>query len=210
MIVHHAPIVLASRSPRRKELLETAGIQFSIEASRVRESDFPRMPPEQYVAALARAKAADISQNHPRAWVIGADCVVFAKGRILEKPESVSAARQMMRLLGGASHFVFTGYCITCRHQNVTVANTVKTEVVFKPLTDAEIEWYIETPEPYDKAGGYAIQGLGGFMVKRIIGSYTNVVGLPLCEVLEDLTRLGVIERRPGIRMERAVGENQS
>jgi septum formation protein len=199
MIVHHSPIILASKSPRRKELLEDAGIHFSIEPSRVRESDFPSLTPERYAETLARAKAADIADRHPDTWVIGADSIVYIDETILEKPESVSDAREMIRRLSGRSHFVFTGYCLICRKRAAIFAETVRTEVIFKSLSDAEIEWYIHTEEPYDKAGGYAIQGLGSFMVKSIIGSYTNVVGLPLCEVLDHLTRMGVIDRRAAV-----------
>ena len=196
MIVHHAPIILASESPRRRQLLEEAGIRFSIEPSSIRESDFQAMPPEKYTKTLARAKAAEAADRHPDAWVIGADCIVFIHDTILEKPESVAEARRMIHRLSGMSHFVFTGYSIVCRNQSALFTDVVQTEVMFKPLTDAEIEWYIHTEEPYDKAGGYAIQGLGSFMVKGIIGSYTNVVGLPLCEILDHLSRMGVIERQ--------------
>lgn len=208
MIVHHQPIILASHSPRRKQLLEEAGIRFSIAPSRVRESDFPAMPPEEYADTLARAKAADVADRHPDAWVIGADSIVYIDDTILEKPESIRAAREMIQRLSGRSHFVFTGYCLVCRNQKVLFSEVVRTEVTFKALSPEEIEWYIHTEEPYDKAGGYAIQGLGSFMAKGIIGSYTNVVGLPLCEVLDHLTRLGVIERQSTCdRLRAAAGE---
>jgi len=99
----------------------------------------------------------------------------------------------MLARLSGRPHFVYTGYAIVCHHQQVQLADTVKTEVQFKHLSSDEIDWYIQTGEPVDKAGAYAIQGLGSLLIRRINGSYTNVVGLPVCEVIESLIGLGVV-----------------
>lgn len=195
-IIHHSPIVLASKSPRRRRLLESAGIKFSIQPSSVQEKDFLLLSPENYVRTLAEAKARDVADKNPESFVIGADSIVLINDAILEKPGSIAHARQMIQQLSGNSHIVLTGYSIICKNKTTIFSDVVKTEVIFKKLSDEEIEWYIHTKEPYDKAGGYAIQGLGSFMVKAIHGSYTNVVGLPVCEVLDRLYSLGVISRK--------------
>jgi septum formation protein len=190
------PIILASQSPRRRRLLEAAGLIFKVIPSQVQEEDFEAVDPAAYAKRLAEAKAGDVAERHPESWVIGADSIVLIDGQILEKPASTSDARRMMELLSGKTHQVLTGYAIVLAGDAHAFSDVETTEVTFKPLTDEEIEWYIQTPEPYDKAGGYAIQGLGSFMVKQIKGSYTNVVGLPVCEVLDQLYRLGVISRQ--------------
>lgn len=190
------PIILASQSPRRRRLLEAAGLVFRVIPSQIREEDFEARDPAAYARILAEAKARDVAETHPDSWVIGADSIVLIDGQILEKPASISDARRMMGLLSGKTHQVLTGYAIHHAGDAHAFSDVAITEVTFKPLTEEEIEWYTQTPEPYDKAGGYAIQGLGSFMVKRINGSYTNVVGLPVCEVLDQLYRLGVISRQ--------------
>jgi len=190
------PIILASQSPRRRRLLEAAGLSFRVIPSQVQEENFEAADPEAYAKTLAQAKAKDVAEKHPESWVIGADSIVLIDGKILEKPSSISDARRMMALLSGKTHQVLTGYAINHAGDAHAFSDVEITEVAFKTLTDEEIEWYIQTPEPYDKAGGYAIQGLGSFMVKQIKGSYTNVVGLPVCEVLDQLYRLGVISRQ--------------
>ena len=202
-----APIILASQSPRRRRLLEAAGLTFQVIPSQVREEDFEAQHPETYARILAEAKADDVAEKHPESWIIGADSIVVIDGQILEKPASTSDARRMMGLLSGKTHLVLTGYAIHHAGDAQGFSDVEITEVTFKPLTDEEIEWYIQTPEPYDKAGGYAIQGLGSFMVKQIKGSYTNVVGLPVCEVLDQLYRLGVISRQSlGLNRNAAAG----
>jgi len=194
-IIHNFPIILASKSPRRRRLLQNAGIEFTVVPSRVREGDFLFLTPENYVRTLAEAKAREVSQNNPDCWVIGADSIVVINDTILEKPASIPDARKMIRQLSGNAHIVLTGYSIICKSRSHLFTDAVQTEVIFKKLTGEEIEWYIHTDEPYDKAGGYAIQGLGSFMIKKIIGSYTNVVGLPVCEVLDHLYHREVISR---------------
>jgi len=196
MIICNFPIILASKSPRRRRLLENAGIEFSVVPGSVREQDFLFLKPENYARTLAEAKARDVAQKHPDAWVIGADSIVLINDTILEKPDSILHARRMIRQLSGNTHRVLTGYSIICQDKAHIFTDFVSTEVIFKQLTDEEIEWYIHTNEPYDKAGGYAIQGLGSFMIKGIIGSYSNVVGLPVCEVIDHLYRQAVISRK--------------
>ncbi len=194
MIKHiNPPLILASQSPRRKELLEQAGLTFTVVPSDINEDDVTLTEPSHYARYLAEAKALDISARFPDNWVLGADTIVVAGQRILGKPSSVDEARNMLRLLSGCTHDVLTGYCLILKNRGIAISETVRTQVLFKTLTDEEITWYVNTPEPYDKAGAYAIQGLGTFLVKRIEGSYTNVVGLPVCEVIETLTAEGAL-----------------
>ena len=186
-------LILASKSPRRRYLLEQAGLSFSVIPSDIDETAIPLSPPEIYVKVLSEAKAESIAKKYPEKWVIGADTIVLKDGVVLGKPGSIDEARSMLKKLSGEIHQVFTGYSILCKSKNRIFSETVQTEVLFKNLTDEEIEWYIHTKEPFDKAGAYAIQGLGTFLVKRINGSYTNVVGLPVCEVIEFLIKEGVV-----------------
>ena len=186
-------LILASKSARRRYLLKQAGLSFSVIPSGFDESSVPVTNPDNYVKVLAELKAKDISGRYPESWVIGADTVVVIGDQILGKPASRPDAREMLRSLSGQTHLVLTGYCICCKAKNRLFSETIKTEVLFKNLTDEEVEWYIHTKEPFDKAGAYAIQGLGTFLVKSINGSYTNVVGLPVCEVIEILIKEGVM-----------------
>lgn len=197
----HDRIILASASPRRRDLLKTAGLRFDIIPSRIEEDVFgvsDASDPGEYVRTLAVAKAGDVAESNPDAWVIGADSIVLIEDRILEKPVSVDDARRMLNLLRGNTHQVFTGFAICRRSAGFLHSDVIVTDVIFKSLSDSEIEWYIHTPEPYDKAGAYAIQEVGSFMVRSIKGSYTNVVGLPVCEVIDCLTRQGALDRRVG------------
>jgi len=186
-------LILASQSPRRKYLLKQAGLQFKVIPSQVDESTVPMTSPESYVKILAEQKAQDIARQYPDNYVIGADTIVLMDGTILGKPKSRDEARHMLARLSGKTHQVLTGFAVCCTARSYRYSDTVKTDVRFKTLAPEEIEWYIHTPEPFDKAGAYAIQGLGTILVKSISGSYTNVVGLPVCEVMELLLREGVI-----------------
>ncbi len=192
--IQNTPIILASRSPRRNELLKQAGLDFSVIPSPVEENFRPNPDPSAHVLSLAQEKALWVSSRHPESWVIGADTIVFLNGAILEKPESRAAAESMLRSLSGTTHIVFTGYALVRESTGRAFCDTVQTEVTFKLLTEAEIAWYASTPEPYDKAGAYAIQGLGTFLVERIHGSYTCVVGLPVCEIMDFFIREKVIQ----------------
>jgi septum formation protein len=195
-ILQNSPhLILASKSPRRSYLLEQAGLEFEVIPSDFDESSVALIEPADYVKKLAREKALSIARAYPQSWVIGADTVVLINGTILGKPKSDAQARQMLKTLSGATHRVLSGYSIQCQAQNHIFSEALSTEVCFKKLSEAEITWYIGTREPFDKAGAYAIQGLGTFIVKSIKGSYTNVVGLPVCEVLEHLISAGVVNR---------------
>ena len=186
-------LILASSSPRRRYLLKQAGLEFEVIPSRFDESSVAAASPVAYAKELAEKKAEEISDKYPESWVIGADTIVLIDGLILGKPEDRDHARQMLHRLSGQTHQVVTGYCIRCKSAGKCISDTTQTDVQFKVLSTQEIEWYIHTSEPFDKAGAYAIQGLGTFLVKTINGSYTNVVGLPVCEVIECLIQEGVV-----------------
>jgi septum formation protein len=190
---NHSRLILASASPRRRRLLEQVGLTFEIMESRIEESLLVSGAPKDCVLRIAEAKAGDIACVHPEAWIIGADTAVVIDDRILGKPVGMDQARDMLTRLSGRTHQVHTGYAILCRSRNFLKSAVVTTKVEFKTLSSEEIEWYLHTDEPFDKAGAYAIQGIGTFLVKRINGSYSNVVGLPVCEVIEELTRVGVV-----------------
>ncbi|MBF0225539.1 MAG: septum formation inhibitor Maf [Desulfobacterales bacterium] len=187
------PIILASQSPRRKSLLLEAGLNFSIIPSNVDEYKLEKCEPEKYVKILAEAKAQDIAKQNPGSWVIGADTIVLINNDILGKPSSKEDAYSMLKRLSGNSHKVLTGFCICCMDRNRLYAETVTSNVIFKNLTETEINWYLETGEPFDKAGAYAVQGLGSFFIKKINGSYTNVVGLPICELMDFLIKENIV-----------------
>ena len=192
--VNNSRLILASKSPRRRYLLEQAGLVFSVIPSNLDENSIPLSSPKSYVRRLAEAKAKNVSVRYTDSWVIGADTMVFIDDTMLGKPGSQSEARKMLRRLSGRSHQVLTGYCICCQTADRLFSETVVTEVFVKELTELQIDWYINSGEPFDKAGAYAIQGIGTFLVKHIRGSYTNVVGLPVCEVVDFLINAGVVE----------------
>ena len=185
--------ILASSSPRRRELLRQIGLDFDVVPSGVEEDFIDGENPRDHVQRLAEVKAHRVGEMYPRRWVIGADTVVSIDGHILGKPQTDRESYEMLTLLSGREHLVVTGVSVWqgVRDQGKTIA--VETSVRFKTLSSQEIKWYIRTGEPFDKAGGYAIQGRGAFMVQRIEGSYTNVVGLPLCELMEVLHQMGAM-----------------
>ena len=172
------PLILASASPRRSELLRNAGIPFTVEPAHIAEQPLPNEPPLQYAQRLARDKALAIFARHPDSVVLGADTVVVVDEHLLEKPVEAQDAARMLRLLSGRAHQVLTGVCLVAPGYEQTEAET--TEVRFSALSEREIAGYIETGEPMDKAGAYAIQGMASRWVRRIDGCYFNVVGLPV------------------------------
>ncbi len=187
-------LILASASPRRQELLRSAGVPLEVIPSNADERFTSGEKPEKHALRLAREKAREVAGHFPGRWVLAADTVVVIDERILGKPKDPKEAGKMLRLLSGREHRVITGYCLLTSSGRRRKEGHTTTRVFFKPLTSAEIRWYISTREPFDKAGGYAIQGRGAFMVMRIVGSYTNVVGLPLCEVIEAMQEVGAGE----------------
>jgi septum formation protein len=145
--------------------------------------------PAAFAKRMAREKAERISLLHPKRWVLAADTIVVINGKILGKPRDAREAGKFLRFLKGRTHQVVTGFCLRHDQFNRTICRSVSTRVTFKSLTADEIDWYVRTKEPLDKAGAYAIQGCGAFCVQRIQGSYTNVVGLPVSEVVQALEK---------------------
>ena len=171
-------LVLASGSPRRKELLEAMGVIFEVRPAEVDESLLPEENPRDHVLRLARDKSK--TRALPGELVLAADTIVVIDGDILGKPSGTEDARSMLRRLAGRTHSVYTGVALTDGNRVVTVEGLERSEVEIGRIDDEEIAWYVGTTEPLDKAGSYAIQGLGALFVTAITGNYTNVVGLPL------------------------------
>ena len=176
-------LVLASASPRRAELLRTAGFAFEVRPADVDETPRPAEPPAAYALRVARDKALAAAErvNRHDAWILAADTVVVADGGLLGKPTGPADARRMLSMLSGVVHEVLTA--VVVRHAGSEASEVVSTRVRFKALSAAEIDWYVESGEPDGKAGAYAIQGLGSRFVDWIEGSWANVVGLPVATV---------------------------
>jgi septum formation protein len=189
-------IILASASPRRRELLSQVGVDFEVVPSNADETVLPDESAEEHVMRLSHDKALEVAGRPGQTgrWFIGSDTVVVRDDHILGKPADAGQAATMLRSLSGRSHRVISGYAVYDRESNRTLSDAIVTKVFFKDLTTREIEGYIASGEPFDKAGAYAIQGIGSFMVPAIEGSYSNVVGLPLCEVIAALEEFGAIE----------------
>ncbi|HSC34420.1 MAG TPA: nucleoside triphosphate pyrophosphatase [Thermodesulfobacteriota bacterium] len=187
-------IVLASSSPRRRELLSTLGFAFDVMHPSADETVSGDETPEDFALRVSAEKAASVSGSLGEgAVVIGADTIVVVDGEILGKPEDPEEASSMLRKLSGKEHHVFTAFSIVKPKNVILHSEIVDTSVRVKPLAASEIEGYIKTGEPMDKAGAYGIQGIGSFMVRGIEGSYSNVVGLPVEELLAALKKLGIV-----------------
>jgi septum formation protein len=188
-------LILASASPRRKELLASLGIDFQVVPSQAAETLLPNESPQQHVMRLSQEKALEVARRKEVTgrWFLGSDTIVLRDETILGKPTDAKEASAMLHSLSGRSHQVLSGYAIYDRSSEKMEVGAVTTRVRFKELTDQEIAGYIATGEPFGKAGSYAIQGIGAFMIPAIEGSYSNVVGLPLCEVVAALERLGAL-----------------
>ena len=216
MAVH---IILASASPRRKELLERLGFTVKIIPASLDEIRMDEELPENFAKRMARQKCltvvdrlqttllpADAPPARPTGlttrggetrWVIGADTIVVLGSEVLTKPKDTNDAARMLHLLSGKRHRVITGFCIHDLRKNKEGVQAVSTEVLFKTLTSVEIEKYIAVGESMDKAGSYAVQGVGAYLVDSIVGSYTNVVGLPLCQMVEMMEEMGAHDVLP-------------
>ena len=181
--------ILASGSPRRRELLRQLGFSFTVIPSRLEETNQRGMEPRGHATYYAKEKAKEVAQRYPEQWVLAADTIVVVAEEIFGKPVNVTEATAMLSRLSGRSHHVITGVCLLHAQCGVEESQAVETEVFMRRLDTADIEGYIATGEPMDKAGAYGIQGIGGCLVQRIEGSYSNVVGLPLCETVELLRR---------------------
>jgi septum formation protein len=180
-------LVLASGSPRRKDLLADLSLDLKIVSTEIPEYPCPDETARSFSRRMARRKTELVSTFYHNHWVLGADTVVALDTQLFGKPANAREAKTFLQALSGKTHQVITSFCLKHRGQNKTITRSVSTRVTFKPLSSGEINWYVRTGEPLDKAGAYAIQGQGAFCVTKIQGSYTNVVGLPVTEVLETL-----------------------
>jgi len=171
-------LILASASPRRMDLLRDAGYVFDVEPAHVDESELPGEPPRVYVARVAEMKARTVAARHPDDVVLAADTTVVVDGAMLAKPADDTDAKRMLGLLSGRTHDVLTGVVLV--RAGRASAAVVDTRVRFRCLTAGEIDWYVASGEPRDKAGAYGVQGLAARFVESVVGSYTNVVGLPV------------------------------
>lgn len=184
--------ILASSSPRRRELLASIGLQFDIVPSHVPEVRAAGEAPEEYVARLSREKAAEVAGQHPSRWVIAADTTVLMGDQLLEKPLDGPDAARMLGTIAGRTHTVYTGVTLHNFERGHHETRVAESEVRMLPMTERDIEWYVATGEPLDKAGAYAVQGIGAMFIDSIHGSYTNVVGLPLALLFQMLRRAGI------------------
>jgi septum formation protein len=186
-------IILASASPRRIELLKLMGLPFDSIPAGIEETVLPNENPRRHVLRLSKEKTSCIARIHPTSWVIGADTIVFIDGEIIGKPATPEEARVILAKLSNRKHEVFTGFCIMNMERGVTICQVVRSSVIFRKIDANEISWYTNTPEPYDKAGAYAVQGISAAFIREIKGSFTNVMGLPMCELVEKLKISGAI-----------------
>jgi septum formation protein len=185
-------IILASESPRRQEILKLTGLKFSVSASAYEEDlDLP-LRPRELARYLSRKKAEAVANKYSNAIIIAADTFIVFKDRLLGKPRNDKDAGKMLRMLNGKSHSVITGFTIIDTGSNKTLSRSVSTMVYFKKLGRKDISSYVRTKEPMDKAGAYAIQGLGAMFIDKIKGDFFNVMGLPLCALIESLRKFGV------------------
>lgn len=193
MIQPVLPLILASGSPRRRELLDLMGLTYTVETPDVDESFSGR--PSEAVMEISRRKAAAVAARHSDSIIIAADTLVFADGA-LGKPHTPERAKEMLRSLAGNWHHVYTGITVINTRSGRILRNVDKTRVHLVPMTEQEIDAYVATGEPLDKAGAYGIQGMGGMFVDRIDGSYSNVVGLPMSMLRIMLAQVGGVDER--------------
>ena len=193
MIQPVLPLILASGSPRRRELLDVMGLTYTVETPDVDESFSGR--PSETVMEISRRKAAAVAARHSDSIIIAADTLVFADGA-LGKPHTPERAKEMLRSLAGNWHHVYTGITVINTRSGRVLRNVDKTRVHLVPMTEQEIDAYVATGEPLDKAGAYGIQGMGGMFVDRIDGSYSNVVGLPMSMLRIMLAQVGGVDER--------------
>lgn len=186
------PVVLASSSPRRKELLEKIGLKFTVDPVEVDEALFPDRDPLRLARSISLKKALAASSRHPDALIIAADTFGVIDGKMLGKPAGRDQAIAMLAEMSGSCHRVITGFTVIDSITGRKVSRAVQTLVYFRKLRKTEIKAYVNTGEPLDKAGAYAIQGLGALLVERIEGDYYNVIGLPLAALSVELRKFGI------------------
>jgi septum formation protein len=185
-------IILASASPRRKELLKKIGLKFRVDPSNYEENISCELEPHELAKSLSLEKAKLVAKNHKNTLVIAADTFIVLEGKILGKPRTESEAKEMLETISGTQHSVITGFTIIDAENNKALSRSVETKVYIRRLSSNEIDAYVESKEPLDKAGAYAIQGLGSVIVEKIEGDYFNVIGLPLSALTESLKEFGV------------------
>lgn len=185
-------IILASTSPRRKQLLEKTGLKFDVVGSDYEEDMTLKLKPKELAKHLSMGKAKSVAAKYRNAVVIAADTFIAYKDRVLGKPHTPEQAKKTLRMLSGKAHSVITGFTIVDTATGKKVSKAVETKVYFKKLIDSEISGYIKSKEPLDKAGAYAIQGLGAVLVEKIEGDFFNVMGLPVNALVTELRKFGV------------------
>ncbi len=185
-------IILASASPRRKEILEKTGLKFKVYESDYEENMEIGLNPHELAICHSVGKARAVARRYKNALIISADTIVVLKSRVFGKPRSKKEAKEMLKSLSGKTHTVITGYTIMDAETGKKLSRAVESKVFFKRLNEDEIETYIKSGEPLDKAGAYGVQGLGAVIVKRIEGDFFNVMGLPLNSVAESLKKFGI------------------
>lgn len=193
MYNNNESIILASGSPRRKEFLQSLGVSFKIYVASIDELAEIGELAEDFVLRMAKEKAATVGEKFPDSWIISGDTVVCLGKEILGKPTSKENAVELLMQLSGQTHFVRSGFCLWHERKNIVRAQSVVTSVRFTNFSEQVARAYVATGEPMDKAGGYGIQGVGGVLVDSIEGSYSNVVGLPMVELVSVLEEERVI-----------------
>jgi len=186
-------LILASGSPRRRELLGACGLTPEVIVSHADETVLPGERPQALVERLSALKAGDIARQHPDAWVLGGDTIVVLDDEILGKPNDPAHAEAMLWRMQGRSHEVWGSFSILHHGQAIVRTRSHRSLVTLEPMTPARIAAYVATGEPLDKAGSYALQGIGAGLVRSVEGSHSNVIGLNLAAVLDDLESLGII-----------------
>jgi len=185
-------IILASASPRRKELLSLIGLKFNVDASDYEEDLGLKLKPHELAKFLSWEKARSVSHKYRDAVIIAADTFIVFRGKLLGKPHTEKEAIKMLTLLNGKSHSVVTGYAVLDTNTGKKSSCSVETKVWFRNMADDELCAYVKTGEPLDKAGAYAIQGIGSLIVKKIEGDYFNVIGLPVASLTGTLKKFGI------------------
>ena len=185
-------IILASKSPRRKQLLENIGLKFKIVPSDVNENLISISFPKKYAGNLSREKAKKVAEIYKDAIIIGADSIVIFKGKIIGKPKSLKNAKEILKRLSGQKHTVITGFTILDSKTNKSLTKSVSSRVFFKELTEKEINVYVKSKEPMGKAGAYAIQEKAGMFIEKVEGDFFNVVGLPIFALCKELQEFGI------------------
>jgi septum formation protein len=185
-------IILASKSPRRKELLKQIGLRFQIDVSEIDERQFKKLAPESLVKKLSQEKAKKVAKRHDGAIIIAADTLVVLGSEIIGKPKDKKDAIKMLKKLSGKVHTVITGFTVFDPGLKKEVTEMVKSRVKFKKMSDEEIETYVKTKEPLDKAGGYGIQDKGAVFIEKVEGDFFNVVGLPVFSLCKELQKFDI------------------